>query len=168
MGGFGMGGGGIPIPIPAGVRRGRALIIVADRARAPVLRRVGGGWRARRGARPVVARCGRAVAPDLSNNGDMVEFMGAVLDDTNDLWADTFRARARQYQPDDARAVHRRHAVGLRPASSQTGPFYCPADQKVYLDTGLLQGAQRPLRGAAATSPRRTSSPTRSATTSRS
>jgi predicted metalloprotease len=76
---------------------------------------------------------------DLSNNGDMVEFMGAVADDANDLWTDTFQRSGQQYQRAVLVLFTGSTVSGCGPASSETGPFYCPADQKVYLDTDFFK-----------------------------
>jgi predicted metalloprotease len=76
---------------------------------------------------------------DLSNNGDMVQFMGAVAKDANDLWADTFQRSGQQYQRAVLVLFTGSTQSGCGPASSETGPFYCPADQKVYLDTDFFK-----------------------------
>ena len=55
---------------------------------------------------------------------------------------------------------------GCGAASSQTGPFYCPLDQKVYIDLDFFQELTTGS-GPRATSRRPTCSPTRSGTTSR-
>ena len=139
MGGFGMGGGGggIPIPIPAGVGGGGALIILLIVLALQFFGGGGGsgglgGLTGQSGAEP-------AGSVDLSNNGDMVQFMGAVLDDTNDLWEDTFQRSGQQYARTKLVLFTGGTQSGCGAASSQTGPFYCPADQKVYLDTDFFQ-----------------------------
>ena len=58
---------------------------------------------------------------------------------------------------------HRR----LRHGPSAVGPFYCPADQTVYLDPTFFDELEQKLGGSKAEFARPTSSPTRSATTSR-
>ena len=65
---------------------------------------------------------------------EMVQFVSTVLADTEDSWRSIFRQQGQQYpQP---KLVLFRDAVnsGCGRASARTGPFYCPADQKVYLD----------------------------------
>ena len=143
MGGFGMGGGGggIPIPIPAGVGGGGALIILLI---VLALQFFGGGGGGGGGAGGLGGLTGQSGAEpgasvDLSNNGDMVEFMGAVLNDTNDLWADTFQRSGEQYTRTTLVLFTGGTQSGCGSATSQTGPFYCPADQKVYLDTDFFQ-----------------------------
>ena len=69
----------------------------------------------------------------------MVEFMGAVLNDTNDLWADTFQRSGQQYARTTLVLFPAGPSRRVAPRPRQTGPFYCPADQKVYLDTDFFQ-----------------------------
>ncbi|HEX8749291.1 MAG TPA: neutral zinc metallopeptidase, partial [Pyrinomonadaceae bacterium] len=62
------------------------------------------------------------------------QFSSAVLASTEDIWTDIFRREGRQYnQP---RLVLFRNVVdsACGQASSAVGPFYCPGDNKVYLD----------------------------------
>jgi predicted metalloprotease len=62
-----------------------------------------------------------------------------VLDDAQATWARIFSQSGRRYQ--DARLVVFRDATqsacGI--GQSATGPFYCPGDQRVYLDVGFFQ-----------------------------
>ncbi|MFG1401910.1 KPN_02809 family neutral zinc metallopeptidase [Xanthobacter sediminis] len=66
-------------------------------------------------------------------------FAAAVLAQTEDVWTDVFRSEGRTYQ--DPKLVlfsgATRSACGG--AQSAMGPFYCPADQKVYLDLTFFQ-----------------------------
>ncbi|MDJ0806913.1 MAG: neutral zinc metallopeptidase, partial [Gammaproteobacteria bacterium] len=65
---------------------------------------------------------------------ELVKFVSVVLADTEETWQQLFQARGTTYQ--EPRLVLFRGAVksacGLGQAAM--GPFYCPADQKVYID----------------------------------
>ena len=67
-------------------------------------------------------------------NDEMADFVSVVLADTEDTWIPLFQQMGKQYQ--QPRLVLFRNSVrsacGL--AQSAMGPFYCPADQKVYID----------------------------------
>ena len=67
------------------------------------------------------------------------DFVRAVLGDTEDTWRDLFQRVGRQYH--DPQLVlfsgRVRSACGL--ASAAVGPFYCPADQRVYLDLAFFR-----------------------------
>lgn len=68
-----------------------------------------------------------------------VQFVSFVLDDVQRTWAQILpKEFGVQYQ--DAKLVLFRGAVnsGCGVAQSAMGPFYCPADQKVYLDLGFF------------------------------
>jgi predicted metalloprotease len=68
-----------------------------------------------------------------------VDFVDAVMKDVQDSW----HARLSQYQP--TRAVLFRDAIqsACGFAQSATGPFYCPQDEKVYLDLGFFDELQK-------------------------
>lgn len=67
-------------------------------------------------------------------NDDTRNFVAVVLAETEDVWKDTFKNEGRTYQEPKlvlfSGAVE--SACGM--AGSAVGPFYCPADHKVYLD----------------------------------
>lgn len=64
----------------------------------------------------------------------MVRFLSAALDDAQGTWRTILAAEGQQYP--DAKLVLFRGAVrsACGDASSAMGPFYCPGDQKVYID----------------------------------
>lgn len=67
----------------------------------------------------------------------MVRFLSSSLDDAQGMWRTTLAAEGREYP--DAKLVLFRSAVqsACGDASSAMGPFYCPGDQKVYIDLGF-------------------------------
>jgi predicted metalloprotease len=67
-----------------------------------------------------------------------VQFVSFVLDDVQKTWEQKFAQQNRPYR--HAKLVLFRDAIqsGCGQAESATGPFYCPADQKVYLDLGFF------------------------------
>jgi predicted metalloprotease len=145
--GFGMGGlgGGGGIPIPVGVGGTGGLILVVIIVVLNLLSSSGSGGGSLGGALNPLG--GGAAGPgaesgapvDLSNNGDMVEFVGFVLDDANGLWADTFQRAGQAYTPARMVLFEDGTQSGCGPASADTGPFYCPVDQKVYIDLDFFR-----------------------------
>ncbi len=65
---------------------------------------------------------------------ELVQFISVVLADTEDTWHALFNAQGKQYQ--EPKLVLFRKAVksGCGLGSAQMGPFYCSADNKVYID----------------------------------
>lgn len=65
---------------------------------------------------------------------ELVQFMSVVLADTEDTWHGLFKQMNGQYK--EPRLVLYRQAVnsGCGFSSAQMGPFYCPSDNKVYID----------------------------------
>lgn len=66
-----------------------------------------------------------------------VQFVSFVLDDAQNTWKEVLPKYGTQYR--DAKLVLFRDAIdsGCGAAQSATGPFYCPADHKVYIDLGF-------------------------------
>jgi predicted metalloprotease len=58
-----------------------------------------------------------------------------VLASTEDTWAKLFQANGRSYAPTQLQFYSGSGASGCGVAQSAMGPFYCPTDQRVYLDT---------------------------------
>jgi len=71
------------------------------------------------------------------------QFVVFVLNDTQKTWEQTLAAQGVQYR--HARLVLFRGATssGCGAARSSTGPFYCPADEKVYIDLDFYDELQR-------------------------
>ena len=70
---------------------------------------------------------------------EMVKFVDAVMADAQETWSQILGGRYRE-----TRAVLFRDAIqsACGFAQAATGPFYCPADQKVYLDLGFFDELQ--------------------------
>jgi uncharacterized protein len=74
-----------------------------------------------------------------SEEDSVKDFVSVVLADTEDTWREIFRRMNREYR-DPSLVLFSdvvRSACGT--AQSAAGPFYCPADQKVYLDLSFFR-----------------------------
>jgi predicted metalloprotease len=67
------------------------------------------------------------------------DFASVVLADTEDVWDDLFQNMKKQYVKPTLVLFRDGVQSACGNASSAVGPFYCPADQKVYLDLGFFQ-----------------------------
>jgi len=77
------------------------------------------------------------------DQGTEVQFVSFVLDDTQGTWQNLLPDQAgRQYR--HAKLVLYRDSIdsACGEAQSATGPFYCPGDEKVYLDLGFFDELQ--------------------------
>ncbi|MFL1705595.1 neutral zinc metallopeptidase [Campylobacter sp. MOP7] len=72
------------------------------------------------------------------NESQKVEFVSAVLAETESVWSKIFSEHGARYK--EPSLVIFRNSVSSKCglASSQVGPFYCPADEKVYLDLSFF------------------------------
>lgn len=74
---------------------------------------------------------------------EMVDFVGVVLADTEDVWDKIFTEQlGTRYNQPKLKLFRDQTQSGCGAASSATGPFYCPADQKVYLDVSFFNQLQ--------------------------
>jgi predicted metalloprotease len=70
-------------------------------------------------------------------------FVSTVLHDTEEVWGDIFRQHGAKYREPKMVLYRGQTRSGCGYASAQMGPFYCPADQKVYLDLGFFDELRR-------------------------
>ena len=80
-----------------------------------------------------------------AEEAEMTEFVSVVLADTEDVWNKLFQEMGSSYR--EPKLVLFRSAINSACgyAESATGPFYCPGDQKVYIDLDYLETLQRQL-----------------------
>jgi hypothetical protein len=130
IGGRGIGIGGILIALVAGWIFGiNPLALIGLMSGAPAV----APHSAQQPAR-------RAPADDKS-----AAFVSTVLASTEEVWTDQFRRGGGEYRP-PALVLFRgttRTACGMGQAAM--GPFYCPADQKVYIDLGFFDTLEQRL-----------------------
>ncbi len=72
-------------------------------------------------------------------NNQQTEFASRILGDTEDVWSAVFQKAGRQYTPTKLVLYAGQTNAGCGLASAATGPFYCPQDQKVYLDLSFFR-----------------------------
>jgi uncharacterized protein len=81
-----------------------------------------------------------------SPSDTMGQFVAAVLGSTETVWTDIFAQAGRTYKPPTLVMFSGATQSGCGFAKSAMGPFYCPIDQKVYLDTSFFQDLERRFR----------------------
>ncbi|WP_029040705.1 KPN_02809 family neutral zinc metallopeptidase [Cucumibacter marinus] len=98
------------------------------RSQPDLLRDIGGGQATTTG-RP---------APDAGEE-ELVDFVGVVLKETETLWSEVFAQNGIDYSAPTLVLIDSRDRSGCGIADPNTGPFYCPADQNIYLDLGFYE-----------------------------
>lgn len=68
-------------------------------------------------------------------NDEMKQFVATVLAETEDVWNGIFQAEGLTYEEPTLHLFSGYVQSACGQASSASGPFYCPGDRKVYLDT---------------------------------
>ena len=89
---------------------------------------------------PKAAAPKQAGAPANPAEEERVDFVKAVLGDTEDVWQDLFRKMGKEYRTPSLRLfTGQTDSQGCGFASSAVGPFYCPASEKVFLDLSFYK-----------------------------
>jgi uncharacterized protein len=89
-------------------------------------------------------------APEVETgtpNDQTGKFVAAVLGSTEDVWTEIFAANGRTYHPRKLRLFSGSEPTPCAFARSAMGPFYCPRDQRVYLDTSFFNDLQNKFGG---------------------
>ena len=78
---------------------------------------------------------------------EMGQFVSAVLGSTEAQWTSIFAEAGKRYAPPSLVMFSGATKSGCGSAQSAMGPFYCPIDQKVYLDTSFFLDLARRFHG---------------------
>jgi hypothetical protein len=133
FGGFGGGGLGCLLPLIAsrfGI--GGVVILVIGYFILSSLGGLGGGGGS--GVAPSSQQVG-APAGQSRLDPNTRHFMLQVLASTEDVWTSLLRQQGIAYTPTTLVAYSEDYPSGCGEAQSAMGPFYCPDDKKIYLDT---------------------------------
>lgn len=71
-------------------------------------------------------------------NDKVAAFVATVLASTEDVWGEQFRTAGGAYQPPGLVLFRGATRTSCGQGQSAMGPFYCPADRKVYIDLGFF------------------------------
>lgn len=74
---------------------------------------------------------------------EMKVFISRVLADTEDVWGRVFQSFGRKYQEPRLVLFSGATRTGCGQGVSQMGPFYCPLDQKIYVDLAFYEELKR-------------------------
>jgi len=79
----------------------------------------------------------------LTANDDASQFVAAILGSTEDVWGALFAQQGRRYQPPLLTLFDGSVQSACGYATAAAGPFYCPGDLRVYLDTSFFRELAR-------------------------
>lgn len=148
-GGGGFGGGGVGIPVGGGGLGIGTVIVLGLIGWAlgidpSVL--IGGAELVNSGRhyqQPYQPNAPRSGAP----KDQMGDFVAAVLGNSEDTWTEIFKNGGQQYSVPRLRLFSGSEQGGCGFAQAAMGPFYCPNDRRIYLDTSFFRDMRDRFRG---------------------
>jgi uncharacterized protein len=75
-------------------------------------------------------------------NDQLAEYLGVVLADTEDVWDSLFTANGKRYRQPNLVLFSGRDQSACGTADAGMGPFYCPGDNKIYIDLSFVEELQ--------------------------
>jgi uncharacterized protein len=133
LGGRGLGLGSIVIALVASMVFGISPLTV--------LSILGGGSEE---APPQVSQQ-QAPGKPMAKDDQMGQFVSAVLADTEDVWGAVFKQGGSAYKPPKLVLFRGATRTACGTGQAAMGPFYCPGDEKVYIDLGFYETMKRQL-----------------------
>ena len=133
-GGGGMGGGMMPMLLGLVLSRFGIVGVVILLLGYCALTTFGGGGGGTIGGTPAL-QTGQPSAGKSTLDPATQDMVLRVLGSTERRWTDLFAAQGQRYQPTTLVFYSRTDRSGCGVAQAAMGPFYCPSDQRIYLDT---------------------------------
>ena len=96
------------------------------------------------GGMPAIEQQAPAAAPPVDD--PTTQFVSKVLASTEDTWNTAFREMGRQYQEPKLVLFSGLTPTACGTGQSAMGPFYCPGDQKVYIDLSFFREMKEKFR----------------------
>jgi len=124
--GGGLGGGGLKLGIGGLIMVAAAYLLGVDPRLVMGLLGDGGA-------------VAEAPAPTDAPSDDAGDFAAKILGSTEDVWGQLFAESGSRYPPPVLVLFSEMERSGCGVASAAAGPFYCPADQGVYVDLNFFQ-----------------------------
>ncbi|MFK7818811.1 MAG: neutral zinc metallopeptidase [Planctomycetaceae bacterium] len=85
------------------------------------------------------AQAKQGQAGEVGKDDQYKAFVGSVLKTTEDIWTKQFADHGQRYKKPIVNLFTAQVQSGCGPASSAMGPFYCPADNQVYIDPTFFE-----------------------------
>ena len=86
---------------------------------------------------------GQVQTGTVSEDDTMAVFVSVVLADTEEVWEEIFRKSGQTYKKPNLVLYSSSVQSACGYSSAATGPFYCPGDQKVYIDLAFFDDLKR-------------------------
>ena len=87
----------------------------------------------------------QAIPPEQDPERDLKDFSSYVFTRVQDTWEETFQRAGQQYQRAQMVLYRQGVSTACGSASSGVGPFYCPGDQRVYIDLSFYDDMAQQL-----------------------
>ena len=96
------------------------------------------------GAQQMMPDAGQQYQPTAEEEA-LADFSKQIFAGTEDVWTEIFRSMGREYEPPRLVLYTGSTTSGCGNADASIGPFYCSADQSVYIDLSFFQNMRRTL-----------------------
>lgn len=137
-GGFGGGGGALGLLIPLVLSRfGIAGLLILALGYC-ALTTLGGGSTSLAPQGPQTAATRTQTPQEICSANSAVRFACLTYTSTEQVWTQLFQANGQAFDPPRLVPFDGRTGSACGSASAATGPFYCPSDQGIYLDTSFF------------------------------
>lgn len=80
----------------------------------------------------------QAIQQPTAEQQEAKQFVATVLADTEDTWKEIFKQQGLQYTPTKLVLYRQSTSTACGTGQSAMGPFYCPSDRSIYLDTDFF------------------------------